>query len=645
MMSVNDDGLSLNHLNVILQSLYHLCPLRKAIFNPTVSFDTATLKQNPLELIFAKMHYDYENRNGPTDASIYFKDSYLKNPLHESTDPYRFFSWIFEDSFGFDSIRNLIQWELLTVKRKVEIGSEVTVSEYTEIIKIDPLTDTNSLQSYFAKTNFEHKFELVSVVSEEKFIERTVESRTEIVREPVIAAFQLPRSLDSWPESPRIFTVEPELTLPNGKNYNLVAVILYDPQQLKFSVCLDRHDADSAWWLRLQDDSVQKVSRDSVFVSAAKFGYMVFYLESTANACDSPKPSIELIIESLSKNTIHGINKTIQRQFSSNSSPSSILKSGAHFSQKSKNMPLDWHADFALNLMGENSPAGTHRSTSLLSLPSLPSKTPPPIEFEQLQAILVPRDLSNTKLRLITTGSFHQDEEYAADGFDTAKTDKMYSEDVRKARASSSFDDYGFGLYSETSDGNSPDANENTNTQDTNEVYFEYYEGSPVKSNTASSTWATHYLNQEREVPQIRRNSDAVPNFMDFDFEFATEEPKKTPSSEKESTFDEEEAAIRFLEASLAHIKKSQHTDNDHRNIELKQINPKEQTKQYSSKFMSAHNILAHGLFYRSPRTVLPVSSSDDSLSKSEDTDSYPQLKQKEQNDKNDSKKSRYGTF
>ena len=70
----------MNHINVVLQSLYPLFPLRAAVFPSSTDYHRSSpisSSTDPLELVFAKIYYDSENEKGATDSSIYFKDSYL----------------------------------------------------------------------------------------------------------------------------------------------------------------------------------------------------------------------------------------------------------------------------------------------------------------------------------------------------------------------------------------------------------------------------------------------------------------------------------------------------------------------------------------------------------------------------------------
>lgn len=649
MKDVNDDQVPLNHLNVVLQSLYYLCPLRAAVFKKSsfnsVPLDSAasSLKNNALELIFAKMHYDYENRSGPTDASIYFKDP----TFYVSANPDRFYYLLTTNLVESEPIRNLIQWTFLTKKRTIETGKEVFFEDTYEIITVNLGTEKTSLQAYFDEEFLVPSVDPINAVIFGDSVEISMENQIEIIHAPVIAAFSLPRTLDSWPETPTIFNVEPVFTLANHKFYNLMAVILYDPIEDKFSVCLKTKTANTeeSWWYRLQDDSIQRVSQESVLVSVSKFGYMVFYQEagSIASFCDSPKPSQQLIMECLTKNTLHAISKTVKKKNSS-SSPASGLKtsSAAQMYQKSKNMPHSDYFAFSSSLSGgySNSPYGStiRSSTSQMTLPSLPSKTPPPIELEQLKSILVPVDLSDTKLRLITTGSFSQ-------GDDSIAVKPASKATSRK----SSYDDDDDGFLDDYSGFVTQESRQSSDSEEQQnvELELEYFDENPRKSGLLKDSALL-----KDKIPLTR--GAAFADLIDFDFKIDEPNPLTSHDEFISHKLPEDDAAEMFLKASLSHIRKSRFKDLNEEfgsfAIELKPIQSKRREKskkasKSSAKVMkSAHSILSHGLFYRSTKTVLPVSSSEeDSSSKSEDEKEHKQSEQQQKTRKN--VKLRYATL
>ena len=523
----NDAGMSLNPLNVILQSLYHLCPLRDAVFR---KFQFPS--QSPLELIFAKIHYDFEGRNGgSTDASVYFNDSFLSEPLYDHGDPNLFFYWIFKGLIELEEFRKMIQWELLSIKRTISTNSEVSIEDHYEIITVNRINTktTTSLQSYVREELFASKSEQVTITSNGIATEKTIENYVELVNEPTIAAFKLPRSIDSGEEFefPLLFTVEPVLTLPSGKIYNLAVVILYNPEDLTtFSTCLKGNQSSIQgspdWWYRLQDDSIQKVSQEQVLDSASKFGYMAFYLESSevtdSNFCDSPKPSQQLIMECLTKNTMHSISKTIKRQTSTTNSPPAILRP-TNIPIKSKSVSFGTQMDDSslnLNVDGDDSPA------PISSLPTWPSKSPSPIEMSQLQHILVPEDLSNAKMRLITSGSFSQ----LVD-----------------------LDDKPSGI------GNLEISNQ--------DMELDYFEESEPQT---KSIWKSAYLgdlgeNPLKVQPQPQK-AHLLSEFWDFEADWPDQEHSPAAHQEFDSKMVEDVAAELFLKASLARIRKTKTTSN-----------------------------------------------------------------------------------
>ena len=557
----------MNHVNVLLQSLYNACPLRNAVFEKPKSSEEISesfLIKNPIELIFAKIHYDMENGGDATEASIYFKNSYLKTVVSDDKKPIDFYSWITRDLFESPKFRKLLQWDFLTVKRTIQTGSEVFIEEQSDVLTIET-GEFQSIQKYLDDL-FERKYENIIVTVDGESCEKTVEIFKELTNTPTIATFLIEKNEND-------IKIEDKISLFDEKEFNLDAVIIFDPQESKYSTLVKGTDS---FWYRIQDDSfVTKITQETVLISASKFGYMLFYIDANCGSAScSPKPSQQLIIESLTKNTIHTISKTIQKQ--SNSPPLKPLA----LPTKSKNM-LNNQLSYPF---GEASPS-TLRSASILSLPAFPlTKTPPPVELAQLEAILVPADLSNVKMNLVTTGSFHQSE-----SIDTQNEESVGIEEIEKGniKRTNSFNDIG-------------------------DFELEYFEEVPKKSETV---WSQHYLNQTPTKTEHRR--DLFAGLLDFELEF--HETHAAPTANYQVKFDEkdaEEEAELFIQASLAKIRKSRSG-----NEESKTLNTKNQQKK-SAKIQKAHSILSSGLFYRATKSsILPLTTSSDKLTTSKSAD------------------------
>lgn len=590
----------MNHINVVLQSLYNACPLREAVFEKSVHQDTLELSAafNSLQLIFAKMHYDMENRGEATQASIYFKDDYLRT-APTTVDPNHFYTWITGNLAEIsDKYRKLLQWELFDVKRTVETGSEVVMEEQFNILPVD--FTSQSLQSYLDEL-FQRKREEITVTLDGEGLKRTIETFKELSSSPTIATFLInPRT------SEEELKIEESVFLHGDKEYKLNSVIIYDPQEMKYSTCL--RDAKHSWY-RLEDDSFTPVSLESVLISASKFAVMLFYIESRSMDNSSPKPSQQLIVESLTKDTMHNISKTIQRQ-TSNSPPSKPLLS---LPSKSKNMSL--RGNSAVFLYGDSSPSTLRSTSTPLSLPTLPlTKTPPPDEFlTQLESILVPADLSRVKMNLITTETQQVLSSTEASSKLVTKATKDDKREEAKPRASS-FDEVG--LFATTK-------KELSDDDDLELDYFE--EVNQQQRPKPKSIWSQHYLPSEDSHEKLveKGRAELFSGLLDFEIDFHDTPHAKSFDDQEhfKANFETEEEADLLLQASLAQVRKTREEGGD-------LSSTKKHTKK-SAKIQKAQSIISSGLFYRS-KAVLPFATSSDQLANDEATNFTDESQQKQ---------------
>lgn len=596
-MKARDDQFSMNHMNVLLQSLYNSCPLRNAIFgndhqpeDQQIDFDSS----NSLKLIFAKMHYDIENHRNPTltDASIYFKDSYLK--AVEGNDPINFYSWITRELFEFPKYRKLLQWDILTTKKTSENESEVFIEDQFDVLSIQPRT-FQSIQS-FLDDFFETKIEEVVVTSDGESHEKSLIIIKEFVNSPSIATFLIDR------QNEFDFNVEEtiRLSLIGGeKKYKLNSLILFDDDGDdadgdngdgdKYSVCLKASDS---FWYKIQDDSYAKISQELLISLASKFGYMLFYLDTEfeASSC-SPKPSQELIMDSLTKNTIHTISKTVQKQSNSPSlRPLSL-------SIKTKDMSAN---QLTFSSPNAASPSILDSPSLLLNLSNFPlMKTPSIVELAQLEAILVPADLSNVKMNLIKTDQ----SEPVAKG--SSESIVVEEEEEGEEENRNSFEDFGVFAGNLKAD------------QDEIELdYFKEIDLPQHKSRSSSDIWSQRYLKQNYPAShKSEHRRDLFAGLLDFEMNFhesqATSVSRSLNSHGKGEDEDEEEEL--FMKATLAKIHKSRGDEGKVEELSGKQMKLKKKNKKSASKIQQDRSMVSDGLFNRPqksttiPLTKLPI--------------------------------------
>lgn len=449
------DQSSLNHMNALLQSLYHLCPLRHAVFESTRNSEPISDSSltNPLDLVFAKMHYSLQNREEITDASIYFK--YLTNTPNE------FYSLITRDLFeSAVNYRSLLQWDVLTVQRTPETDSEVTIAEQFHALPID----SNSFASVqcFLDDFFKIKTEQVFVNVNGENRHKTLQVLKQLSFKPTIATFLLSKHERDFIIEELIYVYDEE------EVFNLSSVILFYPHEERFSACLKGKDS---FWYMIQDDSVVRISTELALINASAFGYMLFYINGEAEADESlcsTKPNHQLIVESLTKNNIHAISRTVQKQQNSNSPP----VKPANVSIKSKNM-----SNGQLNQVFLASPSSPSVRFPISSRYSPLTMTQPRVEMELLNEILVPADLSRVKMNLLTK-----------------ELSPIESIEIREEEQINDFD-----LF--------------TSLQ-TNDVELEYFENIHVPAHKSRSN---EQPAQKQSHQERRQRSDTFAGLMDFD--------------------------------------------------------------------------------------------------------------------------------
>lgn len=625
-MLKKSDEFDMNHVNVVLQSLYSLWSLRAAVFDSSSS--------NCLELIFAKIYYDLENEKGATESSIYFNDSYLStegspSSHHHTTgaladitstdsvpiispaltaknpnEPVKFFHWLSRQLFKDPKYRELMQWQLTTIRQGEH--EEKLIEDNYDIFAIEPFSSStsadNSIQSHLDEL-FARKIEIFSVTIDGVRQEKTREIFKEFTNLPEILTFLI---------TEREIRLDTSITLPNGNFYKLTSVIYKEQDSGDYSVALRHSDG---YWIRLQDDeAIQEVSFDTF----SHIAHMAFYTYSTCSFASpcleslTPKPSQQLIMECLTKNYRHSISKAVKRQLTNTHSSSPTLtrqSSGtAPLPSKSKQMTsaylslsgqLAYLANFETDIFPSRSD-----SAKMLTLPTLPIKHSLSDDADiaqQLNCILVPEDLSHIQMNLVTTGPFNNIE--AATGEQVRSDRKAAAAAVESgidpADERESSDDFvgdDFNLFKKKI---SPPKRVESEDGD---FELDYFEEVPRKG---SSVWNTYYLNisplrQQKQPDQKRRN--CFSGLMDFGTEFNREkERSKAPSAAALTDLE------MFKQAASAKITKTLSNGNEQLEDTAAHYIP-----QSSSKTPSAAP--SNGLFFRSRSTaaVLPLSSSQD---------------------------------
>ena len=365
-----------------------------------------------LELVFAKIHYDQNARDDhdePTEAAIYFEKSYsyqnLQSKHLSSTNSLiSFYNWLNEDLLKFPQFRELLQWNFLSTKTNYGRKNEVSHEEKFDHLRVE-IFKYSSIKS-FIDDFIGLKTENVINTFEGLIQTGIIEYVKEILNVPKILCFQLLRVFedsDSFEEpnpSLSIFSVEESLII-NSETFDLVSVIFYDEMQKTFNVCVKLNNQ----WHKIQGETSQKVTKETVWYLASKFGEIIFYLnQSTSLACPYKSPSQQLIIDSLTCNTIHNIHKSVQKYSTINKSQS-ITSSSSSFSHPTKSKSMMRNSS---NSNFDNNYQSTDCSTFINSNSNsnhFPLKSSPfsDLELAQLNSLLIPYDLSNVKMNLITT--------------------------------------------------------------------------------------------------------------------------------------------------------------------------------------------------------------------------------------------------
>lgn len=377
----------MNHVNVVLQSLYPLSPLRAAVFRAspdyrespspfffsTEAFEVSS-SNDPLELIFAKIYYDLENDKGATESSIYFADNYLINEASPSTDgtpisissssgdvdtptksttdtstpritpdeikapvslsskPVEFFHWLTKELFKDPKYCKLMQWELTTIS-KGDAG-ENSFQDYFDIFSI-PLTEILSIFSPKPKS-------ISKPLSLQSYLDNFFSHKLETFS-ATIEGIRQSKSRETFKEfanSPEILSflisessseiyVNPFIELLNGLSYKLTSVIYKEGDE--YSVALRQFYFENdetvykeeGSWIRLHDD---EPIREISFDEFSNSIHMAFYMNSECDDLYSSnhlKPSQKIILDCLTKNYKHVISNTIKRQKNNRSNASS----------------------------------------------------------------------------------------------------------------------------------------------------------------------------------------------------------------------------------------------------------------------------------------------------------------------------------
>lgn len=550
-------GSEYKSLESVLQGLYHLCPLRQRIFESNDKTDST----GPLRLVFAKMYYDLENGKESTDASIYFKDSYLK------AEPSNFYSMISRDLFSSERFRGLLQWDLQTSKKYLETSTETRFEEQSDMLQVD--TSKASLQA-FLDSLIKPTVEQVSVVFDGEEQKRSIEVKREFAQIPEIPSF----SISHLPEIE--FAIEETIILPNGIEYALSVVILNEND--KYFVCLRD---DKSMWFKIKDQVMEAVTQESVLLAASKHGHMVFYLNKKSSiVCSSEtKPSQQVLMDSLTKSTTHTITKTIQRHASdSSNSPRKALP----LPDKSKNMILNPQHSYSVSFTGaDNSPnTGAFKSNPVLSLQALKeSKSPSLAELAHLETILVPADLSGVHMKLDTSGTFKSLSRSESDKFEESFVDNEHTKQFENnADLRSDFFD------------SSPD------------LELDYFEEHAHHKSTSNSIWSTHYLNHP--VSDSKHSSLFARMLNDENHGWGFHDSHSQDGKE-DGSLDENEKESRHL--FVAEVDEGEESNLQEQFLRLRQRgNHPEQSAQLPKK-----PSLFNGIFSRSKVFVVPIAESD----------------------------------
>jgi hypothetical protein len=589
MKGQDDKQSSMNHLNVLLQSLYTSCPLRNAVF----SSEAVTLKDedyhpvttstssNPLELIFAKMHYDIENRVDVkvTEASIYFNDSYLKSSV-TSDDPIEFYSWLTMELFQNQKYRKLLEFGVSTLKQSSEMESKVLIEDQFNFLSIES-QNFKSIQNYLTDL-FSTKIEEVFVTLDGESQAKTLQISKDLFNSPTIATFLIKRGFED-------FSVDETIHLKR-KEYKLNSFIILEDD--KYSVCL-KGVKDSLWY-KIQDDSFARIDQESIVINlASKFGYILFYIDMEYESFNcSPKPSQELIMNSLTKNMIHGISKTVLKQ-----SNSPQLKQQS-LPIKTKNMPSNELAYSTIKSYTSPLSPSSHLNLHDLSL----KKDPSTFEFANLDKILVRADLSDVKVNLLKTDQTEIIEK------ETSKS----VQDSDEQKDNCDHFDGDFGLFNESLKGHQDDAELD---------YFKDYDTHQHKPSRSMGVWSQHYLKKSSASPPPsspdESSRDHFADLLEFEKKFHKSHISAAATADNanhhlyERTYTEKDGDEEMLmKATLAKIRKFRSDvvkSEDYFDSSLnKQMSTRKQHKKSPSKIQESRSMLSNGLFNRPQKEIMP---------------------------------------
>jgi hypothetical protein len=358
-----EDSADMNHVNVVLQSIYNLVPLRHKLYHDFDSEAASTINIiSPLRLVLAKMWHDSTSEDEATDASIYLKDSYGKDNI--VWDPFLFYSWFADVMATHEKFNGMLQWKWTKVIRSEMDESEISTEAHANSLRID--TEEFKSVNEFCSTFFS--------ASSSKTTSRSLNSL------PQIASFLLPLNrVDST------FKVEKELHIGTQQFTLKSAIIKESGSSFDCFVLSNKED-----WIRVTGRSDKSVVETEAALNLiSRFGYILFYVNNSASPKHLLKPSSKLVMEALTRSTLSGLARTVQKSNLAAAAARSPVSQDAFSKTKAVPRSRQVSASTAHSSPSRFNADGIVRSVSLASLPALPSKTPPPEDLAYLKSILI----------------------------------------------------------------------------------------------------------------------------------------------------------------------------------------------------------------------------------------------------------------
>ncbi len=291
------DRYPMAHVNAVVYALYHILPLRNALFTSTLPADEeATEDVNSMQLVFARLY-----TGGPTNLVFLLENSYLsaesfqESPLRlpQFIDPKLFFSWsLGKLSEANPAIKEMFAWEVETSERLKDSAESHSLSEQETFcfnVNVKGLQPGHDLQSHL--NSLVEGVESFIVHQNEKVpLQKSIVKRTRFTRLPSVLAFQF-SNLNSATNLPLS-----ESLVIEKEEFKLHSVIVSSAQLGNFLTIV----RDGSQWKQYESDRAPIIISFEHIQNIAHKPLMLFYSKPHFLTVETvSEPSIDLSKEAL----------------------------------------------------------------------------------------------------------------------------------------------------------------------------------------------------------------------------------------------------------------------------------------------------------------------------------------------------------